>query len=203
MSINYNSMMEFARRQIKFSTRTEWYPFRDRFSHTLRVLNWAERIHKEESGDWEIIKIAGIFHDVGWHETIGHNMVSESIAKEYLTENNYNPDKLELVLEAIRNHNQREADSQVSLESLIIMDADILDEVGAISIIWDSMASSMNNAESYEEVYERIKHYYEKLCNNARLLKTKTGMKFYEKRLKFIAGFIEELEFELFTEEPK
>ena len=47
-------------------------PFRNRFEHTMRVLKWADRLHKIEGGDFEIIKFAILFHDVGWSDTADH-----------------------------------------------------------------------------------------------------------------------------------
>jgi len=197
VEVNYTDMFEYVKQEMNNNDRVEWYPFRDRFKHTLRVLKWAERLKNEEGGNWEIIKIACIFHDVGWDKNVNHSIVSESIAKKYLLKHNYDNEKLGLVLEAIKNHNLRSDENLVELESKIVMDADILDEVGAISIIWDCMASQIDGYKDYSDVYERIKLYYGKLSSNLKLLKTKTGMRLYKERLEFISQFLNELEFEL------
>jgi uncharacterized protein len=135
---------------------------------------------------------------VGWDEEINHAVISEAIAKKYLIEINYDSNKMELVLEAVKNHNIRDDENPVSLESKIVMDADILDEVGAISILWDAMAAHKNGCKDYSEVYDRIKHYYGRLKVHAQLLKTETGKRLYRERLRFISQFIDELEYELF-----
>lgn len=195
--MNYTEMMEYVQQEIINSDRIERYPFRDRYSHSLRVIKWAERLQKEEGGDLEIITIACIFHDVGWDKNINHSYVSKEIAEKYLVSHGYNSEKLDLVLEAIENHNFRDDENEVGLESYIVMDADILDEVGALSILWDSMASMLTENKSYNDVYERIKYYFDRM-NHPERLKTKTGKKYYTERLKVIAQFIKELEFELF-----
>ena len=195
--MDYKEMMEYVQQEINNSDRIERYPFRDRYSHTLRVLKWAERIHKEEGGDLEIVKIACLFHDVGWDKDINHSYVSKEIAEKYLLGHGYNEEKLDLVLEAVENHNFRNNENEVSLESYIVMDADMLDEVGAMSIIWDSMASMLTENKSYYDVYERIKYYFNRM-NHPERLKTKTGKRYYKERLRVIAQFIDELEFELF-----
>lgn len=195
--MKYKAMLEYVQQEIINSGRIERYPFRDRYSHTLRVIKWAERLHKEEGGDLEIIKIACIFHDVGWDKDINHSLVSKKIAEKYLIEHDYSNKKLELVLEAIENHNYRNDENEVGIESYIVMDADILDEVGAMSIIWDSMASMLDEKKSYYTVHERIKFYLNRM-NHPERLKTKTGKKYYIERLNVIKQFIKELEFELF-----
>lgn len=112
-------------------------------------------------------------------------------------EHGYNDEKSALVLEAIENHNLRNDENEVSIESQIIMDADMLDEVGAISIIWDSMASMLDEHKNYYTVHERIKFYLDRM-NHLERLKTKTGKRYYAERLSVITQFIKELEFELF-----
>lgn len=197
MEVDYKEMLEFAKQEITNSSRIEHYPFRDRFTHTIRVLKWAERIQKEECGNLEVVKIACIFHDVGWDQTINHSIISKSIAEKYLKECNYDNEKLEMVLEAVENHNLRHDENLVGIESKIVMDADLLDEVGALSVIWDSMAAQIEEKKSYLEVYNRIKFYFGRL-NRLDLLKTDTGKRYYRERLEVISQFLKELEFELY-----
>lgn len=92
--MNYDDMLEYARQEINNSGRVERFPFRDRYSHTLRVIKWAERIHKYEGGDLEVIKIACIFHDVGWDKDINHSLISKKAAEKYLLDHDYNSEKL-------------------------------------------------------------------------------------------------------------
>ena len=191
-------LLNFIKDELSNNGRNNRYHFRDRYKHTLRVLKWAKRLHKIEGGNLEIIRIAILFHDIGWDENLGHNIVSKNIAKNYLEKTNYDPVNIEKILEAIEYHCLRESDKQLNIESYIVMDADILDEVGAVSIIWDAMATMCEDAPSYLKAYERIKKYSSKIKQNKKLLRTETGKKYYNNRVKFIYEFIEELEFELF-----
>ncbi|MBA3061953.1 MAG: HD domain-containing protein, partial [Atribacteria sp.] len=168
-----------------------------RFIHTLRVLKWAERINEIEGGDQEVVRIASIFHDVGWDDEIHHAIVSKSIANDYLLKIDIEEEKKEKILEAIENHSFREDDKPLSLESYIVMDADYLDEVGAISILWDAMAEENKVNMSYKSAYRRIKKYAKSLIEQKNRLKTKTGRKFYKERLGVINTFLNELKFEL------
>jgi len=198
LNVNYNEMLKFAEVKINTSTRMERFLFRNRYSHALRVMEWAERLHKIEGGDLEIIKIACIFHDVGWDENMSHNIVSKNIANDYLGSINYDLTKTEKVLDAIENHCIRDSKKLLGIESYIVMDADILDEVGALSIIWDAMVSTSENEPSYVKAYERIKKYSIGIKERKNKLMTKTGKEYYEERLQFIDKFITEMEFEFF-----
>lgn len=197
MEINYDELMNYVKDLMISSSRKIYYSFRDRYNHTLRVLKWAERLQEIEGGDLEVIRIAAIFHDVGWSDEIPHGTVSKQLADEYLTGINYDPDKKEKVLEAIENHSNRKNASGLCLESYIVMDADILDEVGAISILWDAMATTYQENPSYKMAYERIKKFTAEIKGKKDRLKTSSGKKFYEERIKFIDQFLNELEFEL------
>ena len=78
------------------------------------------------------------------------------------------------------------------------MDADLLDEVGAISILWDSMATAIGDEASYKKAYQRIKNFYRINKPKIRRCKTEAGRKEYEKRMETIETFLEELEKELY-----
>jgi len=59
-------------------------PFRNRFDHTMRVLKWADRIHKVEGGDFEIITLAVLFYNTDWSDTVDHAQVGAELAEKYL-----------------------------------------------------------------------------------------------------------------------
>ena len=197
MEINYDELLNYTKELMTTNSRKIYYSFRDRYNHTLRVLKWAERLQEIEGGDLEVIRIAAILHDVGWSDEIPHGTVSKQIADEYLSSIKYDSDKKEKILEAIENHSNRENANGLCLESYIIMDADILDEVGAISILWDAMATMYQENPSYKMAYERIKKFTAEIKRKKDRLKTSAGKKFYEERIKFIDQFLNELEFEL------
>ncbi|MFW6271321.1 MAG: HD domain-containing protein [Bacillota bacterium] len=195
--MDYQKIMSFVKEKTLNNGRWN-FPFRSRYNHTLRVMKWAERLQKLEGGDIEIIKLACLFHDVGWDEKIEHNILSRDIADKYLSDIKYDSLKKEKVLEAIEYHCLRDEKRPLSIESLVVMDADILDEVGAVTIIWDAMASTYEDQPSYVKAYERIKKYFSGIKEKQSKLKTTTGKKLYIERVKIIDAFIRELEYELF-----
>jgi uncharacterized protein len=199
MTLDYDELIKFAEQEIMKQKRSDklGFTFRNRFIHTKRVVRWAQRIHEVEGGDWEVIHIACLLHDIGWEEKRNHAIVSKELADQYMSALNYNCDKKRKVLEAIGNHNMRENNDGLNIESYIVMDADILDEVGALSILWDAMAEGSKPTATYKSAYERIVSYSERTEERKNRLRTKTGRCFYEERVKFIKKYIEELEYEL------
>lgn len=197
MKADISEMIDYVRREINSGSRESAFKFRDRFKHTLRVLKWAERIWEFEGGDLEVIKIASIFHDAGWDDEIHHAIVSRNIASDYLNNIDIDERKKEKILEAIKNHSFRDGEKPLNLESYIVMDADILDEVGALSILWDAMAEGYEKKSSYRSAYERISRYTKELIERKIELKTNAGRRFYEERLEVLENYLNELAFEL------
>ena len=183
MNLDYDELLKFAQENIKLINRPLAHKFRDRYTHTLRVLKWGEKIQAIEGGDLEVVKAACILHDIGWDDVINHAVISKNIAEKYLNDINYDENKKIKVLEAIENHNNREAECGLNLESFIVMDADILDEVGALSIMWDSMGAACEPDASYKKAYGRIVKYSNEIDERKILLRTKAGKNFMRIRL--------------------
>jgi uncharacterized protein len=85
------------------------------------------------------------------------------------------------------------------LETKIVSDADLLDEIGAIMILWDTMASAREDTPSYEKAYEHIKWGYTRLKDELphRPLHTNTAIQILTGRLLFIDTFHKNLAYEL------
>jgi len=189
--------MDYAIQQIELNGRPNRYHFRDRISHTKRVLNWAKRISEIEGGDIEVIEMAVWLHDIGWDHIVNHALVSGKMAKVYLESINYPNDKKVKVLQAVTYHNSRSVDREFNIETAIVRDADMLDEVGATTILWDALSTSYHDQASYEMVYNKSVYFYNHLKNNQNYLITQTGRAFFDERLEVYKQFIKELAYEL------
>ena len=186
-----------ARRLIEVQNRKS-QPFRNRFEHTLRVLKWAHRIQKIEGGNLEIITLAVLFHDSGWSDTIDHALVGAELAKKYLLEREIDPVLVDRVVSAVQMHNKRiEPHEDLPLENLILMDADLLDELGVTTLIWDAMATAMEDNPSYMRALEKDLEYYERAKGKMVQLKTESGMKFYSERMAMWGRCLSHLQYEL------
>ncbi len=196
--MNYSEVIEFVRKMTSDNDRPPNYPFRNRFEHTMRVYRWAIKLQAKLGGDLDIIVLAALLHDVGWDGVRPHGEVGAEIAVEYLDSIGLEPEKIKRIGEIIMIHSDKDTDKDLSLECRIVMDADLLDEVGAISVLWDSMATAIEDDPSYKKAYYRIKDYYRINKPKIKRCKTDAGRAEYTKRMQLLENFIFQLERELF-----
>jgi uncharacterized protein len=177
------------------------YPFRKRFDHCLRCAAWASRIALAEKADAIVVETAALFHDVGKaleDDKTEHSAVGMRICRDYLMSIGYDELKTEIVCAIVSNHSLHARQPNASLEDKIMSDADVLDETGALAILWDVMASALQPEPSYDKAYERCLHY----SGHLRLtlpgqLYTTTARRIAENRLALVDNFLANLEDEL------
>lgn len=191
-------VIEFVKEQTSNNGRPDNYPFRNRFEHIMRVYRWAIKLQAKEGGNLEIIALAALLHDVGWEEGRDHAEVSAEIAVDFLDEAGYDAALIGKVANIILRHCDKDTEDDLSLECRVVMDADLLDEVGAMSVLWDSMATSCEDEATYKKAYYRIKNYFRINQPKIRRCKTGTGRMEYTRRMRCIEEFLNELERELF-----
>ncbi len=196
--MNYAQIIEYVKEQTTINGRPPNYTFRSRFEHTMRVYRWAIKLQAKLGGDLEIIALAALLHDIGWDGDRPHGEVGAEMAVEYLDSIGFDPEKIGRIGEIIRIHSDKDTEDELSLECKIVMDADLLDEVGAVSVLWDSMATACEDDASYKKSYYRIKNYYRTNRPKIRRCKTDAARVEYDKRMKLIEEFMYELERELF-----
>ena len=200
-SLNSEHLLEAARekaRELIANQNRPDRPFRDRFKHTLRVLNWAERLQAVEGGDLFSIRLAVLFHDTGWDPPRPHAEVSAELAEAYFRAQPLSEELLKSIINGVRNHNLRHLPEEtLSIEEKIIMDADLLDEVGVTSLIFDAMSTALEEQASYELVLERGREFIPRIEENFHNLKTAAAREIYTQRLKVLHFCYQELEYEL------
>ena len=161
--MNWNEAVEFVR--TYFATHdpigtelTHRYPFRRRFDHCLRCSVWARRIALAEGGDAEIVQVAALFHDIGKavagpHQN--HGAIGAEICNEYLRSAGYDDKRRRIVAGIVSRHSEHARHPEATMEEKIVSDADLLDETGALAIVWDAMACALEPEPSYDKAYER------------------------------------------------
>ncbi len=196
MELTKDIAIKFLKERVRESKRPN-YPFRSRFRHTLRVLMWAERLQKLIGGDLEVLTYSAILHDCAWNGEENHAITSYNAASEFLNRFDLDEEFKRKVLEGIRYHNQNDTEG-LSLESYILMDADELDEVGALCLIWDTLGESYHNENvSYNSVVQRMKKYLPRLKENVSSFHFEESLKIYQRKIAFMEQFIKEAEEEL------
>ncbi|MBQ8913902.1 MAG: HD domain-containing protein [Lachnospiraceae bacterium] len=196
--MNYSEVIEYVKKMTAENGRPSNYPFRSRYEHTMRVYRWAIKLQAKLGGDIDIIALAALLHDVGWDSERPHEEVGAELAVDFLDELGVEPEIIKRVGEIIMIHEDKDTEAELSLECKIVMDADLLDEVGAVSVIWDSMATACEDEPSYKKAYYRIKNYYRINKPKIRRCKTDAARAEYTKRMQLLESYINQLEKELF-----
>ncbi len=198
--MDYPQVIQYVKETTDKNGRPGLFPFRNRFEHIMRVYRWAIKLQAKEGGDLDVIALSALFHDAGWDDVRPHEEVSAEIAVNYLVEIGFDEAKIGRIGDIIMKHERKNEEDleDISIECKILMDADLLDEVGAVSVLWDAMATACEDEASYKRAYYRIKNFYRQNQPKIRRCKTASGRVEFTKRMKCIEEYLNELERELF-----
>jgi uncharacterized protein len=202
---DYKEFSEYMSSFLKASggDKSKRHPFRSRISHTLRVVRWAERLAEGmENADTEVLYTAAIFHDISYGSVdVGsHEEKSAYIFIDYARKRNLPEDFIKKVGNCIRIHSDKELleeTEKLTLEQILLMEADLLDEEGALAVVWDCLAVGMSDAASYNDAREHIKEGLDKLDSNPMV--TEKAKKLWTSKQSFLRTFFDELTFDLET----
>lgn len=140
----FDAMKEFVYEYLSASVerkseggRMRWYPWHSaeyRFNHILNVTELSEQIAVGEGADVDITKVAALFHDVSKLEAEQevHAQEGARVAREYLSSHGEYPQSfIDAVCRAIRRHSYQGELTDLSLETRSLVEADLLDKIGA------------------------------------------------------------------------
>lgn len=140
----FAEMEQFVRDYLAASVESEddggrmrWYPWHSaeyRFNHTRNVVDLATDIAEREGANADAVRVAALFHDVSKLEADQERHAEEGarVAREYLTTHvDVPPSFVEEVCTAVRDHSYQGPLDDVSLETRCLIEADLLDKVGA------------------------------------------------------------------------
>ncbi|MDT8715362.1 HD domain-containing protein [Clostridium sp. 19966] len=170
--------------------------FKSKYQHTLRVFGWAKRLAEgRKDVDIEALYTAAIFHDIGYSSE-GKKSHSERGAKafyEYGIKSGMDLSFIEKVKNLIYLHSSKELlkEKDTPIELMLLLEADLLDEEGALRMVWYTLDKGINGANSYEDVYEHIV-----MGNNKRLVNsmvTEKAKYYWNEKQKLVEIFTREL----------
>jgi uncharacterized protein len=170
----FEAMQEFVHDYLQASVETEeeggrmrWYPWHSaeyRFNHIRNVVDLSVEIARKEGANVDVTRVAALFHDIAKLEAEQdeHAEVGATIAREYLTTHGDYPQSfVEQVAAAVRDHSYQGNLMDLSLETRCLIEADILDKIGAngatlllLRMGYESR-THMDAAEMVERVVER------------------------------------------------
>lgn len=186
------------------------YPWRKDSKHVIfhcyRVYSIAMKIvgvEKENLSKEEIliIQISAILHDIGKVDVMeGHAAKGAKIVEAWLCENpdiDLTSETKKRIVSSIRNHSNKEEETG-DLCSAILKDADILDEIGALSIFMTSNKIDKHDPYFFNELKEKLVIFELPYCDEKmKTLKTEAAKKILIEKIEFIKGFIAQLEIEI------
>jgi len=178
--------------------------------HIKRVLVNAKKIHQVEGGDWAIIELAVLLHDVLDPKFFDEEKMMTEI-EQVLLDEQVPGFVIQQVLNIIRHLSFSKSWSGMQFDSpefRIVQDADRLDAIGAIGIarafsygghkgrdFYDSdvKPQEYTNADEYRKSKSTtINHFYEKLLLLQSQMKTQTGKKLAQERHEYMKGFLKQ-----------
>lgn len=174
--------------------------------HSLRVLSYVTDILQDEkvnlsTTDILIIQVSAILHDIGKCDVIeNHANQSVKIIDKWLKENPNISSRIhdtEKLLRIIGIHSDKDKPEN-DLCSAILKDADILDEIGVLSIFMASNRIYRYSPFFFNELCDRLQVYEINYCDNQMSkLHTLRAKKILQDKIEFIKSFIKQLNSEL------
>jgi len=202
----YNDMLNYVEKvfeenEAQYSTNVKLFPFRNRIDHINRVFIWAKRLLQNEKANEQLVLTAAVFHDVGYaisENAKEHSYNSSIICERYLKEKNFDKEFIDKVTYLILNHSYKKLmnKSDTEMELILLMEADLLDETGALSIVWDCMMEGSETEQSFEKSYKHIKEYSYEIINENPMV-SNTAKYYWEEKQELVKKFVDSLAFDL------
>lgn len=182
--------------------------------HVVRIINIARKIHSQEGGDWLIIQLTLLLHDVGDGKVIGQEEDDYSIAQNFLKGQNVPSKTINEIMSIIKTMSYSKSfdnpEKNDSIEFKIVQDADRLDAIGAIGVaraftyggsrarpLYDPGYTSreFKSSEDFKKTRTEgstVHHFYDKLLLLKDKLNTDTAKEIANQRDEFMQLFLQE-----------
>ncbi len=106
------------------------------FDHAWRVTQIALDIGEREGADLEVLRIAGLLHDIGVPlDKPRHYEIGAFLARGILKELGYGEKFVDRVAKVIETHSRYGGPDPETLEGKILQDADAVEYVGAVGLV--------------------------------------------------------------------
>lgn len=186
------------------------HPWRNRWEfvvlHSFRVEGYVKRILDIENHDLSndevlLTQLGSILHDVGRiHKREDHALIGRDIVNDWLKSNDSmrntikEPDRL---LQLIEKHSDKK-DHTDDYCLKVLRDADILDEIGAMSIFMASNWIDRSNPYYFKLLHDRVESFEVSFCDKGfKLLNTESAKQILKQKKEFITSFNNHLKDEL------
>jgi len=205
----FERMAEFVHEYLAASVENEdeggrmrWYPWHSaeyRYNHIRNVVELAEHIARKEGADVDVTKVAAMFHDVAKLDADQDVHANEGarIAREYLESHGDYPESfVHEVCQAVEDHSYQGDVRDVPLETQCLIEADLLDKVGANGTVLMLLRMGYE-ARTHMDAAEMIDRVFERGKDHASRIHSDTGEGIAHQRLKRVKWFREWLQSEV------
>lgn len=188
--------------------------------HAYRVWQMSRLIGKQEKVDLFVVELSALLHDLVDHKVVGSEADGLKNIRKWLTSQGLNATETEKIVAIVNNISYRKTFGEkapLTLEGMVVQDADRLEAVGAIGIARNfayggskgvpmhdpqAVPKKFKSTEHYKNnISTSINHFYEKNLLLKDLMNTKTAKKIAQKRhvfmLKYLDQFLKEWEGQL------
>ena len=182
--------------------RMRWYPWHSaeyRFNHTLNVVDLATEIAEQEGADVDAVRVAALFHDIAKLEATQERHADEGarVAREYLdTRGNHPKSFVDQVAQSVRDHSYQGPLDDVSMETQCLIEADVLDKVGANGAVLMLLRMGYESR-THMDANEMIERVVERGHDAADRVQSDAAEGIAHQRLKRVVWFREWLEEEV------
>lgn len=168
------------------------------FQHTERVYRKAMYIAKQEGANNFICALAALLHEV---DSIVNGELNDCpMARQFMVSQDLDPKIIEWVADIINNISFRKKENILrTIEAKVVMDADMLDSIGAVGIARCFADGAANNVVLYDGNINNdnvIKSIYNERLTIINKMNTDTGKELAIRRHEFMEKFLQEFYYE-------
>ena len=171
-----------------------------RYEHTKRVLGWTKRLYDatpDKTGlRYADLMIAAVFHDVGRAVSIrtgeDHAQAGVPITENWLLANGYGAERAAYIAGLVGRHSEkwRLPDPGTDRNLLMLMEADLLDDMGLLGIVMDTMIVRARKADAnFYDCYNHFERYTHPMQHDCPVV-TPEARRFWEEKTELTDRFV-------------
>ena len=152
--------------------------FRKRSAHCKRVLGWCNRLLINEPNinvDKKVLFLSAVFHDAGYnsfsepHEQVGARVFQEYAEKHSLDEFLFRKVEANILMHSDKSQLNL---SDTPIERILLMEADLLDEEGAMGIVADCLTVAQQTPDSmgYDKVLQQLYSFASEILEHSPMI---------------------------------
>lgn len=169
-----------------------------RFEHTMRVYKWVKRLYAaypdRDNIDLEVLSIATIFHDIGYCDMENrscHAQISANYCREYLLSKQYPSPKIDFVCDIVARHSDKKTIyADIPGELIILMEADLLDDIGAQGLVMDAwLEVACEKDVTFESILAHMERYTLRMMQD-NPMRTQEGIRIWNEKKQLTEAFV-------------